>query len=70
MDTRDTEHLIEALSSNWQTEMRGYHTYNTLSMRTIDPQQCRSLYSLALAEQHHADLWAARLKEVGAPVPQ
>jgi predicted membrane protein (TIGR00267 family) len=39
-------------------------------MRTIDPQQCRSLYSLALAEQHHADLWAARLKELGAEVPQ
>jgi predicted membrane protein (TIGR00267 family) len=70
MDTRDTEHLVDALTNNWQTEMRGFHTYNTLSMRTIDPQQCRSLYSLALAEQHHADLWAARLKELGAPVPQ
>ena len=70
MDTRDTEHLVDALTNNWQTEMRGFHTYNTLSMRTIDPQQCRSLYSLALAEQHHADLWAARLKELGAEVPQ
>jgi predicted membrane protein (TIGR00267 family) len=70
MDTRDQEHLVDALTHNWQTEMRGYHTYNTLSMRTIDPQQCRSLYSLALAEQHHADLWAARLKELGAEVPQ
>jgi predicted membrane protein (TIGR00267 family) len=70
MDTRDQEHLVDALTHNWQTEMRGYHTYNTLSMRTIDPQQCRSLYSLALAEQHHADLWAARLKELGAEIPQ
>ena len=70
MDTRDQEHLVDALTHNWQTEMRGFHTYNTLSMRTIDPQQCRSLYSLALAEQHHADLWAARLKELGAEVPQ
>ena len=70
MDTRDTEHLVDALTNNWQTEMRGFHTYNTLSMRTIDPQQCRSLYSLALAEQHHADLWAARLKELGAEIPQ
>ena len=70
MDTRDQEHLVDALTHNWQTEMRGFHTYNTLSMRTIDPQQCRSLYSLALAEQHHADLWAARLKELGAEIPQ
>ena len=70
MDTRDTEHLVEALTSNWQTEMRGYHTYNALSLQAIDPQQCRSLHSLALAEQHHADLWAARLTALGAPVPE
>ena len=70
MDTRDKEHLVVALTSNWQTEMRGYHTYNALSLQAIDPQQCRSLHSLALAEQHHADLWAARLKELGAPVPE
>jgi predicted membrane protein (TIGR00267 family) len=70
MDTRDTEHLIEALTSNWQTEMRGYHTYNALSHQATDPQQCRSLQHLALAEQHHADLWASRLTALGAPVPE
>ena len=70
MDTRDTEHLVEALTSNWQTEMRGYHTYNTLAKRATDPQQCRSLHSLALAEKHHADLWATRLTALDAPVPE
>jgi predicted membrane protein (TIGR00267 family) len=50
--------------------MRGYHTYNALSLQAIDPQQCRSLHSLALAEQHHADLWASRLTALGAPVPE
>ena len=70
MDTRDTEHLIEALTNNWQVEMRGYHTYNALSKRATDPQQCRSLHSLALAEQHHADLWASRLTALGSPVPE
>jgi len=70
MDTRQKDRIIEALRNNWQTEMRGYHTYNKLSTRTIDPQQCRSLYSLGLAELHHADLWAARLKELGADVPK
>jgi VIT1/CCC1 family predicted Fe2+/Mn2+ transporter len=70
MDTRDTEHLIEALTSNWQTEMRGFHTYDALSHQATDPQQCRSLHSLALAEQHHADLWASRLTALGATVPQ
>jgi hypothetical protein len=37
MNSRDTEHLIEALSSNWQAEMRGYHTYNTLSQQENVP---------------------------------
>ena len=70
MDTRDKEHLVVALTSNWQTEMRGYHTYNALSLQATDPQQSRSLHHLALAEQHHADLWAGRLTALGAPVPE
>jgi VIT1/CCC1 family predicted Fe2+/Mn2+ transporter/rubrerythrin len=70
MNTGDTKNLVEALTSNWQTEMRGYHTYNTLAQRATDPQQCRSLHSLALAEQHHADLWASRLTALDAPIPE
>jgi hypothetical protein len=31
MTNKDTAHLIEALASNWQAEMRGYHTYQALS---------------------------------------
>jgi predicted membrane protein (TIGR00267 family) len=50
--------------------MRGYHTYNALSLQATDPQQSRSLHHLALAEQHHADLWAGRLTALGAPVPE
>ena len=69
MNSRDTEHLIEALSSNWQAEMHGYHTYNTLSQQENDPQRSRTLRNLALAEKHHADLWAMRLTGLGAPVP-
>jgi predicted membrane protein (TIGR00267 family) len=70
IDSKDTERLVEALSSNWQAEMRGYHTYNTLSHQENDPQRRRTLRNLALAENHHADLWAARLTGLGAPVPE
>ena len=28
--------VLEALSENWQAEMRGYHTYNTLAERDDD----------------------------------
>jgi VIT1/CCC1 family predicted Fe2+/Mn2+ transporter/rubrerythrin len=70
MNRKDTEHLIEALSSNWQAEMRGYHTYATLAQRETDPMRRRTLRNLALAEKHHADLWAVRLTVLGVPIPK
>jgi VIT1/CCC1 family predicted Fe2+/Mn2+ transporter len=69
MNTKDTARLLEALSSNWEAEMRGYHTYNTLSQQEPEPHRRRTLRQLALAEKHHADLWASRLTELGAPIP-
>src|SRR3984957_14231306 len=69
MNPKDTERLIKALASNWQAEMRGYHTYNTLSQNESDPYRRRTLRNLALAEKHHADLWASRLASLGAPSP-
>jgi VIT1/CCC1 family predicted Fe2+/Mn2+ transporter len=69
MTSKDTAHLIEAISSNWQAEMRGYHTYQTLSEQEGDSQRRRTLRNLALAEKHHADLWAARLTALGAAIP-
>ncbi len=70
MSSRDTDRLIDALTSNWQAEMRGYHTYNTLSQQQSDPQRRRTLRNLALAEEHHAGLWAARLVDLDAPAPE
>jgi VIT1/CCC1 family predicted Fe2+/Mn2+ transporter/rubrerythrin len=70
MKDKDTERLVEALASNWEAEMRGYHTYNTLSQQEADPQRKRTLRNLALAEKHHAALWASRLVALGATVPQ
>lgn len=69
MNTRDTERLIEALSNNWEAEIRGYRTYSALAQQESDPQRRRTLRNLALAEKHHAELWEERLKELGAPVP-
>ena len=62
--------LIEALQANWQAEMSGFHTYSALAARETDPQRRSSLRGLARAEKHHAELWAKRLEEVGAAMPQ
>lgn len=69
MNPRDQQRLVEAITSNWQAEMRGFHTYHTLSEHESDPQRRRTLRTLALAEKHHAELWEGRLIALGAPEP-
>ena len=70
MNDKYSAQLIEALTSNWQAEMRGYHTYRTLAEQESDPQRRRTLRNLALAEKHHADLWATRMTVLGAAIPR
>lgn len=70
MNGRSNRKLAEALSSNWQAEMRGYHTYSTLAERDDDPHRKTVLRGLASAEKHHAELWANRMSALGIPVPQ
>ena len=62
--------VLEALYQNWQAEMRGYHTYNTLSERDDDPIRKKTLRHMAEAEAHHASLWARRMREMGAELPR
>src|ERR1039458_648470 len=67
--TRDQESVLKILESNWQAEMGGYHTYETLSERENDPQRRSALRGLAYAEKHHADLWSDRIAALGGPQP-
>ncbi len=61
--------LMDALVANWQTEMEGCYTYQTLSDRETDPKRRAALRSLSTAEKHHADLWAGRIRALGGPEP-
>jgi VIT1/CCC1 family predicted Fe2+/Mn2+ transporter/rubrerythrin len=61
--------ILAALEGNWQAEMEGYHTYNTLADRDDDPVRARVLRHLAEAELEHAELWAGRITELGGPEP-
>ena len=62
--------VVEALSENWQAEMRGYYTYNTLAERDDDPVRKKTLRHMAEQEAHHAALWAKRIRELGAELPE
>ena len=62
--------LVEAIQSNWKTEMQGFVTYSHLAEQAKDPNTRRALRGIAAAEKHHADLWADRLHALGADIPQ
>ena len=64
-----TKKVLEALEANWQAEMEGYHTYQTLADRDIDAVRAQVLRHLAQAEIEHAELWAERIKQLGGAEP-
>ncbi len=70
MTSADTKKLLAALEANWQAEMEGHYTYAAFAKNEDDPQRRNALRGLAAAEKHHADLWAGRIQELGAPAPQ
>jgi rubrerythrin len=70
MTSSDNKKLLAALEANWQAEMEGHYTYTAFAKSEGDPQRRNALRGLAAAEKHHADLWAGRMQELGAPAPQ
>jgi VIT1/CCC1 family predicted Fe2+/Mn2+ transporter/rubrerythrin len=61
--------VLAALEGNWQAEMEGFHTYQTLADRDTDPVRIQVLRHLAQAELEHAELWHDRIVELGGPEP-
>jgi Mn-containing catalase len=61
--------VLAALKGNWQAEMEGYHTYQTLADRDTEPVRAQVLRHLAQAELEHAALWRGRIVELGGNEP-
>jgi vacuolar iron transporter family protein len=70
LNGRNKRKLAEALTSNWQAEMLGFHTYTALAAREPDPARKSVLRGLASAEKHHAKLWEGRLRALNLPIPE
>jgi vacuolar iron transporter family protein len=70
MTSSDNKKLLAALEGNWQAEMEGHYTYKAFAEGEVDPQRRNALRGLAAAEKQHADRWARRIQELGAPAPQ
>ncbi len=69
LDARDHSRILKILESNWQAEMRGYHTYEIFARRENDPARRAAFRTLAYAEDHHAQLWAERIRALDGPAP-
>jgi vacuolar iron transporter family protein len=69
LDARNRNRVLKILESNWQAEMRGYHTYETMAERETDPARRAAFRTLADAEDRHAQLWAERIRALGGPEP-
>jgi len=70
MSEKQQKQLMTALESNWQAEMVGYYTYQSLAAKETDPQRRLALKGLSSAEKHHADLWAERIEALGGDQPK
>lgn len=61
--------LLRALEANWQEEMTGAATYQTLAARESDVERKRLLEEMGESEIRHAHRWAERIRQLGGPEP-
>ena len=66
----DNRKLIEGLQAAWKREIAGVKTYRELARRADSAEQRDILNRLADAEERHAAVWEARLKELGGAPPE
>jgi VIT1/CCC1 family predicted Fe2+/Mn2+ transporter/rubrerythrin len=62
----DNSTLIAGLHAAWTREIAGAKTYRALAERARSQQQREVLNRLADAEERHAQIWVARLQELGS----
>jgi len=63
------ERQEEIVAANWSLEMDGVAMYAALAERESIPERKSIFQKLSLLEKKHADMWAKRLADMGAPIP-
>jgi vacuolar iron transporter family protein len=69
MDTDGSHKFIQGLQKAWLAEQKSLRLYKDLADHETNPSRRGVLLRLAENEQGHADRWAKRLNELGAPIP-
>lgn len=68
--TPATQELIKYIQESWRREKESARVYQELAARERDQGRRSVLEKLAETEERHAARWEARLKELGAPLPE
>lgn len=69
MEPTGSEKFVLGLQRAWLAEQTSLHLYRALAKHEKDPARRNVLLRLADNEQQHAERWAKRLSELGAPLP-
>ena len=68
MDNSNSHRFIEGLQKAWLAEQKSLRLYKDLAKHEANTSRRGVLLRLADNEQSHADRWAKRLNELGAPI--
>ncbi|PYL66168.1 MAG: hypothetical protein DMF25_01180, partial [Verrucomicrobia bacterium] len=64
------EETIEVVQRNWRAEVETAQVYRELASREVDERRKGILRRMAEAEERHAERWAKKLADLGAPIPK
>jgi len=65
LENKSNSGLLTMLAANWQAEMEDHATYQAFAAKESNARRRNAMRGFAATEQHHADLWAARIYALG-----
>ena len=67
LESKGNSGLLTTLEANWQAEMEDGATYQGFAATELNPGRRNVMRGLAATEEHHAKLWANRIRALGGP---
>src|ERR1700675_2178950 len=67
---QDRQETVEVVMRNWRAEVETAQVYRELAAREVDEKRKGILLRMAEAEERHAQRWAKKLADLGAPIPK
>src|SRR5438105_1398828 len=66
---KDPQQTVDVVKRNWRAEVETAQVYRDLAAHQKDEKRRGILLRMAEAEERHAERWAKKLVDLGAPIP-